>query len=166
MLLTWDSDFGIWVWSCALVSLWLVPGHLGLNRSRNVRKQNKVGRSEALGMNYFICRFWSTFSLTPQPSNCCFILIFFFDFEFCFGLGLGHLVWACGWTWAGPWAPGLGFGFGLRCADRASPEVVAVLIAFVKQVTPVGFETTPFRTGALSQRLRPLGQSVLFGSKI
>jgi hypothetical protein len=30
-----------------------------------------------------------------------------------------------------------------------------------KHVTPVGFEPTPFRTGALSQRLRPLGQSVL-----
>ena len=29
------------------------------------------------------------------------------------------------------------------------------------KMTPVGFEPTPFRTGALSQRLRPLGQSVL-----
>ena len=28
-------------------------------------------------------------------------------------------------------------------------------------MTPVGFEPTPFRTGALSQRLRPLGQTVL-----
>ena len=28
-------------------------------------------------------------------------------------------------------------------------------------MTPVGFEPTPLRTGALSQRLRPLGQSVL-----
>ena len=93
-------------------------------------------------------------------------LILAFDFEFCFCLGFGHLVWACGWTWAGRWVPGLGFVLGLRCADRASPEVVAVLIAFVKQVTPVGFESTLFRTGALSQRLRPLGQSVLFGSKI
>ena len=27
-------------------------------------------------------------------------------------------------------------------------------------VTAVGFEPTPFRTGALSQRLRPLGQTV------
>ena len=61
MLLTWDSAFGIWVWSCVFVSLWFVPGHLGFNCSRNVRKLNKVGRSEALGMNYFICRFWSTF---------------------------------------------------------------------------------------------------------
>ena len=26
-----------------------------------------------------------------------------------------------------------------------------------KQVTPVGFEPTPLRNGALSQRLRPLG---------
>ena len=77
---------------------------------------------------------------------------------------LVDLSW--GWTWAGPWAPGFGCGFGLRCADRAPPEVVAVFIAFVKQVTPVGFEPTPFRTGALSQRLRPLGHSVLFGSEI
>ena len=29
------------------------------------------------------------------------------------------------------------------------------------QVTPVGFEPTPFRNGALSHRLRPLGQSVV-----
>ena len=29
-------------------------------------------------------------------------------------------------------------------------------------VTAVGFEPTPLRTGALSQRLRPLGQTVLF----
>ncbi len=31
----------------------------------------------------------------------------------------------------------------------------------VQNVTAVGFEPTPFRTGALSQRLRPLGQTVL-----
>ena len=29
------------------------------------------------------------------------------------------------------------------------------------KVTAVGFEPTPLRTGALSQRLRPLGQTVL-----
>ena len=29
-----------------------------------------------------------------------------------------------------------------------------------REVTAVGFEPTPFRTGALSQRLRPLGQTV------
>ena len=75
-----------------------------------------------------------------------------------FSLGLWlDMGWALG--------SGLGVGFGLRCADRASPEVVAVLIAFVKQVTPVGFEPTPFRTGALSQRLRPLGQSVLLAAR-
>ena len=28
-------------------------------------------------------------------------------------------------------------------------------------MTPVGFEPTPFRNGAFSHRLRPLGQSVL-----
>ena len=31
----------------------------------------------------------------------------------------------------------------------------------VHLLTAVGFEPTPFRTGALSQRLRPLGQTVL-----
>ena len=30
-----------------------------------------------------------------------------------------------------------------------------------KQMTAVGFEPTPLRTGAWSQRLRPLGQTVL-----
>ena len=29
-----------------------------------------------------------------------------------------------------------------------------------KKLTPVGFEPTPLRTGAWSQHLRPLGQSV------
>ena len=38
---------------------------------------------------------------------------------------------------------------------------VCVLLANHNAVTPVGFEPTPFRTGALSQRLRPLGQSVM-----
>ena len=32
-----------------------------------------------------------------------------------------------------------------------------------RQMTPVGFEPTPLRNGALSHRLRPLGQSVLEG---
>ena len=31
----------------------------------------------------------------------------------------------------------------------------------VHEMTAVGFEPTPLRTGALSQRLRPLGQTVL-----
>ena len=31
----------------------------------------------------------------------------------------------------------------------------------IVKMTPVGFEPTPFRNGALSHRLRPLGQSVL-----
>ena len=33
-------------------------------------------------------------------------------------------------------------------------------------MTPVGFELTPFRNGALSHRLRPLGQSVLICDQI
>ena len=36
----------------------------------------------------------------------------------------------------------------------------------VEKVTPVGFEPTPFRNGALSHRLRPLGQSVLGSQNI
>ena len=36
-----------------------------------------------------------------------------------------------------------------------------VLTSAEEKVTAVGFEPTPFRTGALSQRLRPLGQTVL-----
>ena len=35
-----------------------------------------------------------------------------------------------------------------------------VLTNVAEKVTAVGFEPTPFRTGALSQRLRPLGQTV------
>ena len=31
------------------------------------------------------------------------------------------------------------------------------------QMTAVGFKPTPFRNGALSHRLRPLGQTVMFG---
>ena len=31
----------------------------------------------------------------------------------------------------------------------------------IAEMTAVGFEPTPLRTGALSQRLRPLGQTVL-----
>ena len=34
------------------------------------------------------------------------------------------------------------------------------------KMTPVGFEPTPFRTGAFSQRLRPLGQSVMGGEML
>ena len=33
-------------------------------------------------------------------------------------------------------------------------------------MTAVGFEPTPLRTGALSQRLRPLGQTVLVSEKL
>ena len=33
-------------------------------------------------------------------------------------------------------------------------------LASIEDVTAVGFEPTPLRTGALSQRLRPLGQTV------
>ena len=39
--------------------------------------------------------------------------------------------------------------------------VRASALASGRNVTAVGFEPTPLRTGALSQRLRPLGQTVL-----
>ena len=47
---------------------------------------------------------------------------------------------------------------------RVSQQVVARTPAQQRRnaMTAVGFEPTPFRTGALSQRLRPLGQTVLF----
>ena len=40
-----------------------------------------------------------------------------------------------------------------RCLARSMP--------MFKEMTAVGLEPTPLRTGALSQRLRPLGQTVL-----
>ena len=54
-------------------------------------------------------------------------------------------------------------------ATRSTPCCNAGLIGLFRilqaivEMTPVGFELTPLRTGALSQRLRPLGQSVLRG---
>ena len=38
---------------------------------------------------------------------------------------------------------------------------ISVAVALPRKVTAVGFEPTPFRNGALSHRLRPLGQTVL-----
>ena len=46
----------------------------------------------------------------------------------------------------------------IRDVDTESTE------ASVSEMTAVGFEPTPLRTGALSQRLRPLGQTVLMSS--
>ena len=40
-------------------------------------------------------------------------------------------------------------------------RVCVFALASGRNVTAVGFEPTPLRTGALSQRLRPLGQTVL-----
>ena len=39
--------------------------------------------------------------------------------------------------------------------------ILPVLLWRKDEMTAVGFEPTPLRTGALSQRLRPLGQTVL-----
>ena len=41
---------------------------------------------------------------------------------------------------------------------KTSPENSG--LAMKKEVTAVGFEPTPFRTAALTQRLRPLGHAV------
>ena len=47
-------------------------------------------------------------------------------------------------------------------AHGVMPYGLMILLSDVQQqMTAVGFEPTPLRTGALSQRLRPLGQSVL-----
>ena len=47
-----------------------------------------------------------------------------------------------------------------KCYDWIA-NIKVIQIAQVDEMTAVGFEPTPLRTGALSQRLRPLGQTVL-----
>ena len=53
----------------------------------------------------------------------------------------------------------------LTCAMRWRVNVAPAPAkqALSPKLTAVGFEPTPLRTGALSQRLRPLGQTVLCG---
>ena len=49
------------------------------------------------------------------------------------------------------------------CSNLLSSESIVIsrrIWNLRSQMTPVGFEPTPFRNGALSHRLRPLGQSV------
>ena len=51
-----------------------------------------------------------------------------------------------------------------RPGGRRWPQAaldVHILMPVERQMTAVGFEPTPLRTGAWSQRLRPLGQTVL-----
>ena len=43
-----------------------------------------------------------------------------------------------------------------------SPNQPGISANQIAKVTAVGFEPTPLRTGALSQRLRPLGQTVIW----
>ena len=73
---------------------------------------------------------------------------------------------------SGPYAD-LPFTKGLEqeaCASRGAMSHWVMDLAPVlggaqpHKVTAVGFEPTPLRTGALSQRLRPLGQTVLLDS--
>ena len=47
--------------------------------------------------------------------------------------------------------------------SRLGSSRMEASMAALDKLTAVGFEPTPFRTGALSQRLRPLGQTVLRG---
>ena len=51
--------------------------------------------------------------------------------------------------------------FSAGCARLCVRLCVRVSPCACRKVTAVGFEPTPLRTGALSQRLRPLGQTVL-----
>ena len=49
----------------------------------------------------------------------------------------------------------------LKPASHSSVVTVSMQAQFARvKVTAVGFEPTPFRNGALSHRLRPLGQTV------
>ena len=76
----------------------------------------------------------------------------------------------------GTWCSGItpaqhagGPGFNPQCVHILSPQLLAYSVAMLQgawasqrlQMTAVGFEPTPLRTGAWSQRLRPLGQTVL-----
>ena len=52
----------------------------------------------------------------------------------------------------------------IGCVCVLSTGSMSASMGSGEQLTAVGFEPTPFRTGALSQRLRPLGQTVLMQS--
>ena len=49
---------------------------------------------------------------------------------------------------------------------RDSRDVCLRTRKALRNVTAVGFEPTPFRNGALSHRLRPLGQTVMLCGKL
>ena len=66
MLLTWDSEFGIWVWSCALVSVWFVSGHLGFNCSRNDRKAKQSGAVGGIGNELLHLSFLADLFRSPR----------------------------------------------------------------------------------------------------
>ena len=56
-----------------------------------------------------------------------------------------------------------------RCHCRAYDPTITIaahlsVMSTIHTLTAVGFKPTPLRTGALSQRLRPLGQTVLINS--
>ena len=51
------------------------------------------------------------------------------------------------------------------CWMRAQAKGVGGAVVVVGMVTAVGFEPTPLRTGACSQRLRPLGQTVMTATR-
>ena len=76
MLLPWDSKFGIWVWSCALVSLLFVPGHLAINHSRNVRKTKQSGAVGGFGNELLYLSFLVDFFRSPRKPP----IVFCFSF--------------------------------------------------------------------------------------
>ena len=49
----------------------------------------------------------------------------------------------------------------VACVSITVPAVIENVCACFSKMTAVGFEPTPLRNGALSHRLRPLGQTVL-----
>ena len=105
----------------------------------------------------------------------------FWLLDSCYTTVLGDLSHKSRYLWAqhSTWSSSLRsfFGQGLLCYGKgngvANESHCAAVDTFTTRhstangislpgkVTPVGFEPTPLRNGALSHRLRPLGQSVL-----
>ena len=61
ILLTRDSEFGIWYLELCFGEFVACVSELLITSFQECPKQNKVWRSEALGMHYFMWRFWLTF---------------------------------------------------------------------------------------------------------
>ena len=84
ILLTWDSDLGIWDLELCFGEFVACVSELLITSFQECPRQNKVWRSEALGMNYVMRRFWLTFLAHPATLHFCFCLVcsyFWFGFK-------------------------------------------------------------------------------------